>query len=85
MRRASASSAPGRRGSPALTIWRAWATPVTVYDANDRPGGALAYAIPPYRLPREVVAGEASALYALGIAFRCGVRVGTDLPLRGSA
>ncbi|MDH7568423.1 MAG: FAD-dependent oxidoreductase [Armatimonadota bacterium] len=53
--------------------------PVTVYDANEHPGGALIYAIPAYRLPREVVAGEAASLHALGVAFRCGVRVGTDL------
>ncbi|MBI3945243.1 MAG: FAD-dependent oxidoreductase [Armatimonadetes bacterium] len=52
---------------------------VTVYDAHERPGGMLAYAIPAYRLPREVVAAEVAGLHAMGIAFRCGVRVGTHL------
>ncbi len=54
--------------------------PVTVYDANDRPGGTLAYGIPAYRLPRETVAAEITSLCSLGVAFRCGVRVGVDLP-----
>lgn len=52
---------------------------VTIYEARERPGGMLAYAIPVYRLPREVVAAEVAGLHALGVAFRCGVRIGKDL------
>ena len=53
---------------------------VTVYDANPSPGGMLAYGIPEYRLPSEVVARAVEDLQALGVAFRCGVRVGQDIP-----
>ena len=53
--------------------------PVTVYDANDTPGGILAYGIPAYRLPREVLETEIDRLRRMGVAFRCGVRIGVDL------
>jgi 2-oxoacid:acceptor oxidoreductase delta subunit (pyruvate/2-ketoisovalerate family) len=51
----------------------------TVYEADPEPGGILRYGIPEYRLPKRVLAGEIDRLRALGVEFRCGVRVGTDL------
>ena len=52
---------------------------VTVYEADPEPGGILRYGIPEYRLPKRVLAGEVARLSALGVDFRCGVRIGTDL------
>lgn len=53
---------------------------VTVYDANERPGGVLEYGIPPYRLPRDVLHAELDRLLKLGIAFRLKTRVGETVP-----
>jgi 2-oxoacid:acceptor oxidoreductase delta subunit (pyruvate/2-ketoisovalerate family) len=53
---------------------------VTVYEAEAEPGGVLRYAVPEYRLPRAVLAGEIERLRRLGVVFRCGVRVGRDVP-----
>lgn len=54
--------------------------PVTVYEASPEPGGALRYGIPAYRLPRAVLDREIARLQADGVRFRCGVRIGGDLP-----
>lgn len=54
---------------------------VVIYDANPTPGGMLAYAIPAYRLPTEAVARAVDDLAAVGVEFRCGVRVGSDVSL----
>jgi NADPH-dependent glutamate synthase beta subunit-like oxidoreductase len=53
--------------------------PVMVFDAHDRAGGLLRYGIPPYRLPRTVLDRELAALFAWGITFRGGRRLGTNL------
>jgi len=54
---------------------------VTVYDPNPEPGGMLRYAIPDYRLPKDVVRREIELIRRLGVNFLCGVSVGTDLTL----
>lgn len=43
---------------------------VTVFEAMPYPGGMLAYGIPPYRLPREVLWDEISRLIDLGVEIR---------------
>ena len=53
--------------------------PVVVYEASKDPGGALRYGIPAYRLPRAVLDREIGRLEAMGISFRCGVRIGERL------
>ncbi len=53
---------------------------VTVYESELEPGGVLRYGIPEYRLPKQVLARELERIRALGVAFRCGVRVGGELP-----
>jgi NADPH-dependent glutamate synthase beta subunit-like oxidoreductase len=53
---------------------------VTVYDANELPGGLMRYGIPAYRLPKEILDGEIERLYHLGIQFELGVRLGVTLP-----
>jgi len=55
---------------------------VTVFEAMPEPGGLLRYAIPPYRLPKEVLQREVQRILSLGIELRTGVRVGRDVPFR---
>jgi NADH-quinone oxidoreductase subunit F len=54
---------------------------VTVYESNPEPGGMLRYALPEYRLPRAVIRGEVELIRRLGVDFRCGIAVGTDITL----
>jgi glutamate synthase (NADPH/NADH) small chain len=49
---------------------------VTIFEALHRLGGVLAYGIPPFRLPREILAGEIERLRALGVEFRTSFIVG---------
>ncbi|MCX5784556.1 MAG: FAD binding domain-containing protein [Elusimicrobia bacterium] len=55
---------------------------VTVFDRLPRAGGMLAYAIPPYRLPRNLVRAQIAALEAMGIIFKLNVEIGPGLSLR---
>jgi NADH-quinone oxidoreductase subunit F len=54
---------------------------VTVFEANPEPGGMLRYALPEYRLPREVLRREVELIRRVGVNFVCGVQVGTDIAL----
>ena len=54
---------------------------VTVYESNPEPGGMLRYALPEYRLPREVVRREVDLIRRMGVNFICNTAVGTDLSL----
>ncbi|WP_071434022.1 FAD-dependent oxidoreductase [Angelakisella massiliensis] len=54
---------------------------VTVYERQKEPGGCLTYAIPAYRLPKDIVKKFISALEAMGIVFRCSTHVGEDITL----
>jgi NADPH-dependent glutamate synthase beta subunit-like oxidoreductase len=51
---------------------------VTLREASDKPGGMMRYAIPRYRLPREVLDAEIDRILALGIHLECGREI-TDL------
>ena len=42
---------------------------VTIYDANERPGGTLRYSIPEFRLPEKVVDKELEPLWEAGVRF----------------
>ena len=55
--------------------------PVTVFDSGEEPGGMLMAGIPGFRLPRDVIRYEIDRIGKLGVQFRTGVRVGTDLSL----
>lgn len=50
-----------------------------VYEAGDEPGGMLRYGIPPYRLPREILAQEVNLLRQLFVEFRLRRRLGETL------
>jgi glutamate synthase (NADPH/NADH) small chain len=49
---------------------------VTVFEALHKLGGVLAYGIPPFRLPREIIDQELDRLRALGVEFRTNFIVG---------
>jgi NADPH-dependent glutamate synthase beta subunit-like oxidoreductase len=51
---------------------------VTLRDASEQPGGMMRYAIPRYRLPREVLDAEIDRILALGVHLETGAEV-TDL------
>lgn len=42
---------------------------VTVFEALHKPGGVLAYGIPEFRLPKDIVAAEVSKLESRGVKF----------------
>jgi NADPH-dependent glutamate synthase beta subunit-like oxidoreductase len=52
-----------------------------VFEMEPEPAGMLAYGVPGYRLPREVIRGEVEVIQALGVEIRCGVAVGRDISL----
>ena len=52
---------------------------VTVYEADEAPGGMLRSGIPHFRLQRDTLDGELARWEAIGVAFRCGVRIGRDV------
>lgn len=54
---------------------------VTMYEKNDKPGGALYTGVPAYRLPREVLHTEIDDLVRMGLDLRCGIEIGRDLTL----
>jgi glutamate synthase (NADPH) small chain len=49
---------------------------VTVFEALHQLGGVLAYGIPNFRLPREIIRGEIDRLAKMGVEFRKDVIVG---------
>ena len=53
---------------------------VTVYEEHDKPGGMLRYGIPEYRLPKERLDEDITAILKSGdIELKCGIRVGRDI------
>jgi glutamate synthase (NADPH/NADH) small chain len=52
---------------------------VDLFDANSLAGGLLTYAIPPYRLPYEVIKDEVEYVEALGVTIHCQSAV-EDIP-----
>ena len=54
---------------------------VTVFEALHELGGVLAYGIPPFRLPRDIIAAEIDRLRALGVEFKTDFIVGKTATL----
>jgi formate dehydrogenase major subunit len=54
---------------------------VTIFEALSQPGGMVLNGIPPYRLPREVIAEEIADILSLGVDLRLGSRLGEDFTL----
>ena len=63
-------SGPGGLTAAAKLAEKGYA--VTVFEANERPGGYLRYGIPEYRLPTLVLDREIARIEELGVTFRCG-------------
>ncbi|MFP3948895.1 MAG: FAD-dependent oxidoreductase, partial [Longimicrobiales bacterium] len=53
---------------------------VTVFEADDFPGGLMTYGIPDFKFARRRVKRRIDQLTAEGIEFRTGCRVGKDVP-----
>jgi len=53
----------------------------TIFEALPEPGGMAAVGIPDYRLPRDILRGEAARVEAVGAEFRYGVKVGEDVTI----
>ncbi len=49
---------------------------VTIYESLHRPGGALGYTIPEFRLPKKIVAAEVDRLTKAGVKIECNVVIG---------
>jgi len=54
---------------------------VTIFEAQQKPGGVLRYMIPGYRLPKEVVDKQIEIVHNLGVRIETGVIIGEDLTL----
>ncbi len=54
---------------------------VTMYEKHDRPGGMLRFAIPDYRLPRDILDAEIEKILGLGVTLECNVDIGHDISL----
>jgi glutamate synthase (NADPH) small chain len=51
-----------------------------VFDRHERIGGLLTFGIPPFKLEKEVVETRRGIMEGMGVSFRLGVDVGTDIP-----
>lgn len=56
---------------------------VTVYDANEKPGGLNTWGIAPYKMTQEDALNEARLVQSFGVRIRSRVRVGQDVTLKG--
>jgi len=52
---------------------------VTVFEELNKAGGMLAWGIPAYRLPRNILEGEIDDIRTLGVEIRYSTRVGRDI------
>ncbi|MCF8063414.1 MAG: FAD-dependent oxidoreductase [Deltaproteobacteria bacterium] len=50
-------------------------------ESHNRPGGMLAWAVPPFRLPREALETDIQAILEMGVELRAGLRFGKDVGL----
>ncbi|MBC7249849.1 MAG: putative selenate reductase subunit YgfK, partial [Anaerolineae bacterium] len=57
----------GPAGLAAAWVLALHGVEVTVYEARNKPGGMLSWAIPPFRLPDEIVEEDIARLQALGV------------------
>ncbi len=54
---------------------------VTLYEKQKEAGGCLSYAIPPYRLPKEIVQKFLNSLTDMGIVIKTETNVGKDITI----
>ena len=66
----------GPSGLSAAYYLRKAGNAVTVYDRKEAAGGMLMYAIPAYRLPKDIVRKFVKLLEGMGVRFKLGVEFG---------
>lgn len=54
---------------------------VTIYEKLDVAGGALAFGVPKYRLPKDILGSEIDSLKDLGVEIKTGMEAGKDFQL----
>ncbi len=52
-----------------------------VFDRHERIGGLLTFGIPPFKLEKEVLEKRREIMQGMGVQFRLGIEIGTDLEL----
>ncbi len=57
-----------------------WGYAVTVFEANDQPGGLNTFGIAEYKLTPAVALAEVQDILDLGVALKTGVTIGRDVP-----
>ena len=68
----------GPSGLTAAYFLRKMGYAVTIYERMKEAGGCLMYAIPAFRLPKDIVRKFVKSLEDMGVTFRCGVTVGEE-------
>jgi glutamate synthase (NADPH) small chain len=54
---------------------------VTVYEAQDKPGGMMRYGIPEYRLPYDALDRDIAVIAAQGVKIETGKRIGREITM----
>ncbi len=54
---------------------------VTIFEAEEKPGGMLYCTIPSYRLPKEVIENEIASLMNENITMKCNTSLGQDITI----
>lgn len=54
---------------------------VVIFESQEKPGGMMAYGIPEFRLPRQILDTEIQNILRLGIELKTGMAVGKDISL----
>ena len=54
---------------------------VKVFEALHKPGGVLAYGIPEFRLPKEIVGREVETLKKMGVELECNIIIGKTITI----
>jgi len=54
----------------------------TIFDDHEKPGGMLRYGIEQDRLPHDVLDKEINLIFAMGVEFRGGIRIGVNVSMQ---
>ncbi len=65
----------GPAGLTAANDLRRLGYDVTIFEAQDKPGGMLVWGIPPFRLPRNIIEDEINSILNLGIKLVLNTRI----------
>ena len=72
----------GPAGMSAAYYLRCKGYPVTVFEREDKAGGMLLNGIQSFRLEKDVIAAEIEVLKTMGVEFRFGIDVGSDVTIQ---